>query len=339
MTGSKQCILSRDWYHALFCALVILAACIPGSVLGRIVHDASSTKVGEGTTLTWSHTVGSGMNSILIVGVSDRRSNRTVSGITYAGKGLQRAGFQNSGANITRLEIWYLLSPPAGTANVVVTLSGSAASVCGSASFFGVDQTTPMGAFLSAAGMGSAVSLSVASSLDETVVDVVTAPGPGASLTPAASQTAQWIGTTGTAGNEVLGGSSRTSGAASVALSWTLGASVDWAIGAISLKPASLANIVLTMSQNTSNPPPGSVVVYTVDYSNIGTGSTENAVIVVSAPPNATLVPDGVTLNGTRKTDAPDGDEVTVSGSTITVNLGVVTAGAGGTLSYEVRIQ
>jgi uncharacterized repeat protein (TIGR01451 family) len=339
MSASGHRILSHGWDHALVSYLVIVTALVRSSALSQIVHDASSTTLGEGTTLTWAHSMGSGTNGILIVGVSNRRSNRTVVSVAYAGMNFQRAGFQNSGANTTRMEMWYLLSPPAGTNNVVVTLSGSAAAVAGAVSFFGVDQTAPIGAFSSAAGTGPNVSLLMASASNETVVDVIAAPGPGLSLTQGPNQTAQWIGTTGTAGNEVFGGSSRTAGAAMVSLSWILGASVDWGIGAVSLKPANSPNLVLTLAQSSSNPPPGTDVVYTMDYSNIGNGPAENAVVVLSAPPNTSFVADGVTLNGVRKTDAADGDEVTLSGSTITVNLGTVLAGAGGTLSYKVLIQ
>ena len=339
MSASRRCILLHGCHRALFSVLVILTALNPGLTLSQIVHDASSSTLGQGTTFTWAHTVGSGTNGILIVGVSNRRSNRTVVGVTYAGMSFQRVGFQNSGASTSRMEMWYLLSPPAGTSNVVVTLSGSTAAVAGAVSFFGVDQTVPLGAFSSTAGTAANVSLLVPSASNEIVVDVIAAPGPGLSLTEGPGQTVQWVGATGTTGNEVLGGSSSTTGAATVSLSWTLGASVDWGIGAVSLKPANSPNLVLTLVQSSGNSPPGTVVVYTIDYSNIGNGPAANAVVDLPAPANTSFVADGVTLDGVSKTDAADGDEVTRSGSTITVDLGTVPAGAGGTLSYRVVIQ
>jgi hypothetical protein len=44
-------------------------------------------------------------------------------------------------------------------------------------------------------------------------------------------------------------------------------------------------------------------------------------------------------LNGVLKTDAADADEVTVSGATITINLGTVGVGGSGTITYKVVVN
>jgi uncharacterized repeat protein (TIGR01451 family) len=237
------------------------------------------------------------------------------------------------------VEIWDLLAPPQGTANVVVTLTGSTAMIGGAASFSGVDQIAPVGPFVSLGGTGPVASLSVPNAVNELVVDVVAVPGTALSLTPGAGQGTLWDRGTGTSGNQAHGAGSRSEGAPSVALSWTLGVPADWAIAAITLKPTPIPNMVLTLAQDNSTPPPGTTVVYTINYTNNGNGPAGSALLAFSAPANTSLAVDGVALNGTPKTDAADADEVTRSGSTVSVNLGGLPAGSTGTLTYKVVIQ
>ena len=109
-----------------------------------IAVDNTSSAHGDVSSLTWAHTVGSGADRILIVGVSIDDSGTTISSVTYGGTTLllvgQRAGTQ------TRAAIYRLIAPSVGTSNVVVTLSSTDGVVGGAVSFTGVDQTTPSGA-------------------------------------------------------------------------------------------------------------------------------------------------------------------------------------------------
>jgi uncharacterized repeat protein (TIGR01451 family) len=323
----------------------LLLACFLGlsllhaPVSAQILPDAVSSTSGATANLSWPHTVGLGSNGILIVGVSNRRSNRTVTAITYAGLGLTRIGSQNSGTNTSRMELWYLLGPPQGTGNVIVTLSGSTDVIGGAASFFGIDPATPMGAFASNSGTGTTVSLSTTSFPGELVVDAVAAPGTGLTLSAGSGQTEQWNTGTGSGGNNARGASSSQKGASSVTNSWTLGASVDWAIGGVSLKPIPYPNLTLSLAQSNGTPPPGTTVTYTITYTNTGNGPATSSMIAFAEPPNTSFVNDGVVVNGMGKTDAADSDEVTRTGSTITVNLGSVPGGTNGTISYKVVIQ
>jgi uncharacterized repeat protein (TIGR01451 family) len=107
----------------------------------------------------------------------------------------------------------------------------------------------------------------------------------------------------------------------------------------VPLKPAPNPNIVLSLSQNNGAPPPGTTVTYTMTYQNTGVGPAANTSITLPVPPNTTYVANSVLLNGVAKTDAADADEVTLSGSTVTVNLGSLAAGASGSLTYRVVIQ
>lgn len=110
-----------------------------------ISFDNSSSSSGNAiSSLTWSHTVNSNANGILIVGV-DIEGGATITGITYnsvaltpdatLGNFLAR-GSRNGG-------LWYLMTPSTGANNVVVTLSGSSGNgLHGAAvSYTGVKQT------------------------------------------------------------------------------------------------------------------------------------------------------------------------------------------------------
>ena len=146
---------------------------------------------------------------------------------------LTRQGFLGNGNN-NRVEIWSLLAPASGTANVVVTLSGSTAAVAGSISFNGVDQTTPLGAFASASGNSTIPSVFVSTPNAATVVDTLAANGDAVSAAAAAGQASQWNVTTGAATTNVIGaGSTKATTGASLTMSWTLAAAKTWTLGAI----------------------------------------------------------------------------------------------------------
>jgi uncharacterized repeat protein (TIGR01451 family) len=327
------------WRFPRYACVLTLSLAISMPALSAIAFDQATSTTGNTASLSWSHTVGIGTNRILVVGVSIRNAGRTVSNITYAGLNLTRLGFQNSGGNTVRMEMWYLIGPPQGTANVTVTLSANASVVAGGASYFGVDPITPFGTFTSATATSTTASTTVTSATGEIVMDVVAAQGTSWFLTIGGSQTAQWNAGTGTAPGDVRGASSRESGALSVTMSWTLLVSRPWAIGAAPLKPVPDPDLILTLSQDDGTPPPGAIVTYTMTYQNAGVGQATSTLITLPVPPNTSYEANSVLLNGVAKTDAPDADEVTLSGSTITVNLGGVPTGGSGTITYKVMVQ
>jgi len=246
--------------------------------------------------LTWSHTIGSGSNRILIISVSNRDGNKTVTSVTYGGTALTQIGFQNGPGNQNRTSLWKLLAPPTGTASIVVTLSGSVNVVGGAVSFDNVDQTTPHGTFVSANGTSTTASVNVTSAAGEVVIDTATANGDAVSLTAGAGQTAQWNTGTGTAGGNVRGGGSTEGGAPAVTMSWTLGASKPWSIGAVSLKPVLVPDITLTKSVNPAGvQPPGTDLTYAVDFSNGGGVAGSSFLITDPIPANTDFKVGSVT--------------------------------------------
>ena len=208
--------------------------------LAAVALDARSVAPGTGTTQTLSHTVGIGADRVLIVGVSIYNANKSVTSLTYGGTALTRIGFLDggTGSNDRRMEMWRLINPPIGTANVVVTFSTSAKAVIGAASFFGVNTTTPHGTFTSNEGNTNLATLTVPSAAGELVIDCMAAQGNAATATVGAGQTQLWNDFTRSVGGAVVGTSSTEPGAASVAMTWNLSSVDYWVIGAVSLKPA-----------------------------------------------------------------------------------------------------
>jgi O-glycosyl hydrolase len=108
---------------------------------------------GNASSLTWSHTVTTGTHPVLIVilGGSPGGSGSIdgISGVTYGGVALTRcttAVVPETGSPLRESTIWYLVNPPAGTANVVATSPISTSpitSISVQANF--VSQATPFG--------------------------------------------------------------------------------------------------------------------------------------------------------------------------------------------------
>lgn len=99
------------------------------------ITDKGSVTAG---TVTIAHT-NAGNFIIVDVGVNAA----TVTGATYNGVAMTQAGADV--ANTVNGAVWTLKNPAIGLHDCVVTLSSSQESVCRVASFFGVDQTTPIG--------------------------------------------------------------------------------------------------------------------------------------------------------------------------------------------------
>ena len=209
----------------------------------KITVDRVTTGTAANTTkLTLAHTTTSAANRLMLVGVSINRetgstSDRVVS-VAYGAKALTLVGAVTSdGTTEARSEIWALKDPPSGTANVVVTFNRANVdgAVVGVATFTGVKQTSPYGAFVSNKGNGTGISVVAPSAAGELVFDTATLRSQAINAV-GAGQTQQWR--TFFNNRVGAGGSIEPGAAPSVTMSWTGAAAADWAIGAVSIKPA-----------------------------------------------------------------------------------------------------
>jgi hypothetical protein len=152
----------------LLSALLLLAlptmAAITIDNSGQTVTAYNTSPV----TLT-GFTVGSaGTNRLLMVSVAyicGGGGAELVSGITYGGTSLVGLNNTYESGNNGCVSLAYLTAPTVGTANIVVTFNGAGNNygiVVGAMSFFGVNQTTPVGTFQYAnTGYNSSITLGI----------------------------------------------------------------------------------------------------------------------------------------------------------------------------------
>lgn len=203
-----------------------------------VLIDASNTVTGLGTPVTISHTTGTGANRLMLVGISQK--NRTVTSVTYGGTPLTLVGDNNINAN-ARIAIFYLLNPPSGTASVQVNFSSAPdmGAVVNVTTYTGVNQSMPLGTFVSNQAQSATPSLTVTSATGELVYDVISIRN--GNSTPAAGQTQGW---NINSGSEMTGAGSTKAGAASTVMSWTNSGNLNWAMGAVAIKPAASTNTI-----------------------------------------------------------------------------------------------
>ena len=230
-----------------------------GSGGGTVAFGAqSSASTTSGTTLAWSHVVGSGTNRILMVGItiggnSTTGAVSTVTSVTYGSQALTlvpNTAISAANAEI-RTEIWYLLAPNTGTNTITVTLPAGARSITGGGvSYTGVDQTTPFGTAASATGVGTTASLGVTSAVGQRVLSVVGFDS-SPTLTATSPQTSRWnIIVDAAACNCNSGAGSDQAGAAgTVTSSYTSSENQDYTIAAVPIRPAPAGVATTTFTQ------------------------------------------------------------------------------------------
>lgn len=182
-------------------------------------------------SLTWAHTVSAGANRVLVVELAVDTAAANVTGVTYGGVAMTQIG---RGAGNHAVEMWGLVNPTAGTANVVASFGGITAAAGGATTYNGVDQSDPFGTFVSAAGTGTTAAVTAASAVGDQVIDVQYWKGNPSGGAPGAGQSLTWW----KIGASMIGGSTVEAGAPSVVMSGSFGASTQWEIGAVSLHAA-----------------------------------------------------------------------------------------------------
>ncbi|MGD8523970.1 MAG: DUF2341 domain-containing protein, partial [Desulfobacterales bacterium] len=213
------------------------------------VSSAQTADAGAGS-LSWSHTVGTGSDRLLVVGVSIRNNaGQTVSSVTYNSTALTYLNSRSNGTD-ARVEMWYLKEAnfpgTPGDYDVVVTLSASARCVAAATSFFNVDQTTAFGTFASATGSGTAPSVTVTNASGDVVLAVLAKNYPEAvSKGVDNHQVERWNRGTAdaTPANNIIGaGALATGSGPTVDVNWDWNASLQqWVVGGVAVKPTTVA--------------------------------------------------------------------------------------------------
>ena len=318
----------------LFTATLLSAQVAVDSTSFRAV-----ARTGAGTvTDNFAHTT-TGANRLLIVGVSMNITNApatAVTSITYNGTALTLLEGHNDAGSTRRVEMWSLLNPPSGNnlpVNVSINIPVAGATVgivAGATTFTGVDQTVPMGSFVSADGAAGANSqMDVPSTVNGMILDTL-ATGGNQTVTVSGPQVQQWNQNTGGGAQDIRStGSSRT-GAPSVPISETFSGTSNWSLGAVSINP-STADIGVTTS--VSAVPLGQNSTYVITVTNNGpsaaigatltdTFAATNLALVSQTPSAGTTCTVTATINCTLPSPF-------ASGATATLTVVVSTTAAG----------
>ena len=220
----------------------------PGPVTLDNEQDTNGTTSSNKLILS-SFTVNSGTNRLLLVAVESNTGS--VSSITFGAASLTNYVAKS---NTVDSEIWYLKNPSSGTAAITVTMSGAASVVMNAYSYFGVDQTTPLGAVQSTSGSSNSVeSLSLTTTnFNSTMVDSV-AVALRNILTPNVGQINQGM----YIDSSIAGGSSSefvpliTSN--SMGWSWSSSSSVKYAATAVEVRTSAFVDYPLLINATDTN--------------------------------------------------------------------------------------
>jgi hypothetical protein len=195
-----------------------------------ITFDAASSAGGASvSSLSWSHTVASQSNRMIVVGVESEyaaSSSCQATAVTYGGAALTRiaqAVAGNNGKGFQCVSLWYRAAPAVGTATVSVTYPTTMdGATAGAVSLYNVKQGAPDASNSSSSNSG-ATSTSVTTTAPKSwVVDIFGSGQSLGNLAPAAGQTSRWTRDAGGTASNSGGSSTKTVAAAgSTTLTWT----------------------------------------------------------------------------------------------------------------------
>lgn len=224
---------------------------------GTATIAAAATTTGSSngpiSSLSVAHTTGTGSNRLMLVALNyedDGTAGINISGVTYGGVPLSLVLSRNSTQEVVT-QVWRLVAPASGTANVVVTGTGIASDDSlhvGVTTFTGVDQTTPLGTAVANSGTGTAASVSVTAAAGDLVYATM-ALDDSRTSTSAAGQTDLFNAIQGTANNDGVRAvaSTKAGAAGTVTSSWTTGSDA-WSTVSVPIKPATTSSS-LTFTQ------------------------------------------------------------------------------------------
>jgi len=279
-------------------AALILALAAEARGQAVVDRQSSSTAVLSSATpaTTLAHTTTVAPNRLLLVSVGMNIRNATattVGSVSYGGMPLSKLNAVTDGSPDTRTEVWYLLAPPTGAHNVVVTAIGitpgpSVKTLVGATTFSNAEALPPTSAVSSGTGSPATVAIAATSTTD-TIVDFITA-REGVTLTAAAPQAAGFNASTGLTNDDLQAASSgRSAALPSTTMSWTLSASRRWSIVGVNVKRAT-ADVEVTQSAGPDPVVPGGTLTYRFVVRNQGPATATGVVLTDTLPAATTFI-------------------------------------------------
>jgi hypothetical protein len=203
--------------------------------VGPSAAGASATSPTQ--TLSWNHTC-SGTERLLVVGVALGTGNSSgfTAAVTCNGVAMRAVAKANSNnGTVGFVQLFVLAAPAVGANTVLVTPNVTADALsCGSVSFNGVDQTTPVITSVAAGGSSAVPSVVVPSTTSgNMIVDGACSGGPLTS----SNQTQRWLRNTNTSTGAGNGAGSTAAAGGPVTMSYV--ATNDWwGIAAVEVRAA-----------------------------------------------------------------------------------------------------
>ncbi|MHC4739148.1 MAG: beta strand repeat-containing protein [Planctomycetota bacterium] len=254
---------------------------------------SSNAVTGASTTLSWSHTVGTGSDRILIVGIAGEDSSESdlvISSVTYGSANMTfvsgSSATGGSGAFKMKTELYYLLNPDSGTDTVTVTYSGPVTSRCGGAiSLDNVEQQSAEAVSTNANESTNTISTNITTQTDGAwVVDVVGCGNSGSFTTTASGMTERFDVTT--VDSSGAGSTKSVSSAGSTTMSWEHTGANRMALSAAAFAPTGDAPQPPGQATNPSPADSATDVSIDADLSwTAGTGSTSSDVYFGTSSP------------------------------------------------------
>ena len=207
-----------------------------------VTNSANAKSTGSVASLSFSH-ISDGNPLYVHIGLwnnlsgSPRRTR-----VTFNSVAMDCVAVSSGGTQWVH-EVWYLASPGSVTANVVITPIGSNTWI--SAASNNVSGGTRPDHFVFATGTSTTPSAAIPSAVGDLVLDLVSSDATSQTWMQGAGQTL--IGSNTSANSDVKCANSSEAGAASVTMSWTLGASDAWGLSAFNI-PASASTVDIVQS-------------------------------------------------------------------------------------------
>src|SRR4051812_48768267 len=144
----------RARFAFAFVSLIAALCLLPTRTSAAIAFDAAAgTSATNAAAVSWSHTVGTGTNNVLIVGLAmedTSTASLAVNSITYNGVAMTlvpSSTATDGTSTFNRTVLYYLINPAAGAHTVSITFGGAVNGVdAGSISLNGAAQSAPTAA-------------------------------------------------------------------------------------------------------------------------------------------------------------------------------------------------
>lgn len=207
-----------------------------------IALDATSSSAWtDASPLTWNHTVGTGDDRFLVVGLACDGGTGVPSAVTFDGVSMTKVR-EDSYAATCSSSIWVLQNPNSGTKVISVTFNDTSQNCFGGAtSYTGVNQSTTVDSATGTNGTGTgAIAFNVTTVADNCwVFGTVSSYADALLVVDTPTQTSRWTTnhTSTTATNGQDNNAAKTP-AGAVSIGWTFaGTSAKYAMSGISFSP------------------------------------------------------------------------------------------------------